>query len=132
MAQIHRIRQVAGENDWLAVIAPLTEIVSSLLRYIRRLRDTWFHLQALSSCHISFGPAKPEIRAGGCARHTKDYVPIVHSDRYFSCSSVNLSILTPMDASFKLATCSSIFLGTGRTFLSSFCPCLARYSAHSD
>ena len=41
------------------------------------------------------------------------YVPSDHDAKYFSCSGVRMSILTPFDSSLIRATVRSISVGTG-------------------
>ena len=63
-----------------------------------------------------FGVLHPLRRVRGLkyGRYFKgDQVPISHEDRYFSCSGVRVSMVTPIDASFNLAISLSITRGTG-------------------
>src|SRR4051794_25857697 len=50
-------------------------------------------------------------------------VPSSHDARYLACSSVSVSIVTPIVASFSRAISSSISVGTGYTFFSSEAAC---------
>ncbi len=44
--------------------------------------------------------------------HPEPHVPISHELRYFFCSGVSLSILMPIELSFRAAISESIFSGT--------------------
>ena len=112
-------RRSSGNWTALPIAYAIIPNIDNLAR--KRLYPTWFELmvgQLLNRCR-SDPMGRPYKRL---KTSYESYVPIVHSDRYFLCSSVNSSILTPIAASFRLATCSSILLGTGCTFLSSLAP----------
>ena len=55
-------------------------------------------------------------------------MPSSHEARYFACSSVRLSMSTPIVSSFRRAISSSISRGTGYTFRSSDAACCTAYS----
>lgn len=59
--------------------------------------------------------AADEARSAGYENSPRQrtYVPACQDLRYFSCSSVSVSISTPIEASFRRATCWSISGGTG-------------------
>lgn len=55
----------------------------------------------------------------GCHFQHSCYVPISQDARYFFCSFVSVSMVTPIPASFSRAISLSITAGTGYTFFSS-------------
>src|SRR6185369_9751723 len=59
------------------------------------------------------------------------HVPCSHPLRYFSCSAVSLSIVTPIDASFSRATYCSISSGTSWTLGPSLPLFFTQYSVAS-